>query len=99
MNLIVVQMESFQNFPINLTLNGQEVTPVLNKLAKEGFYFPHVFQQIGPGNTSDAEFMSNTSIYPTAAAAMSTSFGDRQLAESAAALAGARVRGEYVPYQ
>ncbi len=79
MNLIVVQMESFQNFPINLTLNGQEVTPVLNKLAKEGFYFPHVFQQIGPGNTSDAEFMSNTSIYPTAAAAMSTSFGDRQL--------------------
>ncbi|MGZ7443966.1 LTA synthase family protein [Paenibacillus sp. TH7-28] len=79
MNLIVVQMESFQNFPINLTLNGQEITPVLNKLAKEGFYFPHVFQQIGPGNTSDAEFMSNTSIYPTAAAAMSTSFGDRQL--------------------
>ncbi|MGG6309470.1 LTA synthase family protein [Paenibacillus macerans] len=79
MNLIVVQMESFQNFPINLKLNGQEVTPVLNKLAKEGFYFPHVFQQIGPGNTSDAEFMSNTSIYPTAEAAMSTSFGDRQL--------------------
>lgn len=79
MNLIVVQMESFQNFPINLTLNGQEVTPVLNGLAKEGFYFPRVFQQIGAGNTSDAEFMSNTSIYPTAAAAMSTSFGDRQL--------------------
>ncbi|RRJ63528.1 LTA synthase family protein [Paenibacillus oralis] len=79
MNLIVVQMESFQNFPINLTLNGQEITPVLNNLAKEGFYFPHVFQQIGPGNTSDAEFMSNTSIYPTAAAAMSTSFGDREL--------------------
>lgn len=79
MNLIVVQMESFQNFPINLKLNGQEITPVLNKLVKEGFYFPRVFQQIGPGNTSDAEFMSNTSIYPTAEAAMSTSFGDREL--------------------
>ncbi|MBW4838118.1 MAG: LTA synthase family protein, partial [Paenibacillaceae bacterium] len=79
MNLVIVQMESFQNFPINLKLNGQEVTPVLNGLAKEGFYFPHVFQQIGPGNTSDAEFMSNTSIYPTAAEAMSTGYGDRQI--------------------
>lgn len=79
MNLIIVQMESFQNFPIHLKLNGQEITPVLNGLAKEGFYFPHVFQQIGPGNTSDAEFMSNTSIYPTAAEAMSTGYGDRLL--------------------
>ncbi|WP_068783020.1 LTA synthase family protein [Paenibacillus phocaensis] len=79
MNLIIVQMESFQNFPIHLKLNGQEITPVLNGLAKEGYYFPQVFQQIGPGNTSDAEFMSNTSIYPTAAEAMSTGYGDRQL--------------------
>ncbi|EOS54601.1 LTA synthase family protein [Paenibacillus barengoltzii] len=79
MNLIIVQMESFQNFPLHLKINGQEITPVLNGLAKEGFYFPHVFQQIGPGNTSDAEFMSNTSIYPTAAEAMSTGYGDREL--------------------
>lgn len=78
-NLIVVQMESFQNFPINLKLEGQEITPVLNWLAKEGLYFPHVFQQIGTGNTSDAEFMSNTSIYPTAAVAMSKGFGNRKL--------------------
>lgn len=78
-NLILIQMESFQNFPINLKINGQEVTPVLNQLAKEGFYFPHVFQQIGTGNTSDAEFMSNTSIYPTATVAMSKGFGNREL--------------------
>ncbi|WP_110930459.1 LTA synthase family protein [Paenibacillus bouchesdurhonensis] len=80
MNLIVIQMESFQNFPINLKLNnGAEVTPVLNKLAGEGIYFPHIYQQIGQGNTSDAEFMFNTSIYPTAAVAMSTGYGDREL--------------------
>ncbi len=79
MNVIVIQMESFQNFPIHLQVDGQEVTPVLNQLAQEGVYFPQVYQQIGPGNTSDAEFMSNTSIYPTATAAMSTSFGDREL--------------------
>ncbi|MRN56055.1 LTA synthase family protein [Paenibacillus monticola] len=78
-NVIVIQMEAFQNFPLHQSLDGQELTPVLNKLAGEGFYFPHVFQQIGPGNTSDAEFMSNTSIYPIATLAMSSGFGDRTL--------------------
>ncbi|AHV98687.1 LTA synthase family protein [Paenibacillus sabinae] len=78
-NVIVVQMEAFQNFPLHQSLNGQELTPNLNKLADEGFYFPRIFQQIGPGNTSDAEFMSNTSIYPIGSLAMSTGFGDRTL--------------------
>lgn len=76
-NVVVVQLEAFQNFAINLSLEGQAVTPVLNQLAKESFYFPYFFQQIGQGNTSDAEFMSNTSIYPTGVIAMSTGYGDR----------------------
>ena len=78
-NVIVIQMEAFQNFPIHLKLDGKEITPVLNKLADGSFYFPHIFQQIGQGNTSDAEFMSNTSIYPTAKIAMSTGYGDRNI--------------------
>ncbi|WP_219837429.1 LTA synthase family protein [Paenibacillus sp. R14(2021)] len=78
-NVIFIQMEAFQNFPIHLKLNGQEITPVLNKLADGSYYFPHIFQQIGQGNTSDAEFMSNTSIYPTAKIAMSTGYGDRTI--------------------
>jgi lipoteichoic acid synthase len=78
-NLIIVQMEAFQNFPIHLSLNGQELTPVLNGLTGTSLYFPHVFQQIGQGNTSDAEFMSNTSIYPTGTIAMSMGYGDRAL--------------------
>jgi lipoteichoic acid synthase len=78
-NLIMIQLEAFQNFPINLSLQGIELTPNLNKLAKDGYYFPNVFQQIGQGNTSDAEFMSNTSIYPTGTIAMSTGYGDRNI--------------------
>lgn len=78
-NVIVVQLEALQNFPLFQSLDGHELTPVLNKLATEGVYFPHVFQQIGPGNTSDAEFMSNTSIYPIGSLAMSTGFADRVL--------------------
>lgn len=78
-NVIVIQMEAFQNFPIHLKVDGQLVTPILNELADNGYYFPHFFQQIGQGNTSDAEFMSNTSIYPTAKVAMSTGYGDRAI--------------------
>jgi phosphoglycerol transferase MdoB-like AlkP superfamily enzyme len=70
-NVIVIQMESLQNFLIGLELNGEEVTPVLNGLAKRHFYFPRFYQQVGQGNTSDAEFVVNTSLYipPNAAAA------------------------------
>lgn len=78
-NLIVVQMESLQNFPIHQSLDNQVITPVMNQLADEGLYFPYVFQQIGQGNTSDAEFISNTSIYPLGSVAMSTGFGSKNL--------------------
>ncbi|HEU5141261.1 MAG TPA: LTA synthase family protein, partial [Bacillales bacterium] len=63
-NLIVIQVESLQDFIIGKKINGQEITPNLNDLIHENYYFTNVFQQIGAGNTSDAEFMANTSYYP-----------------------------------
>lgn len=62
-NLIVVQMESFQNFLIGLSIDGQEITPNLNKLAKENTYFKNFYTNAGQGTTSDAEFAVNTSFY------------------------------------
>ncbi len=62
-NLILLQMESFQNFLIHLSIDGQEITPNMNRLADSSFYFPHFYQQVGQGNTSDAEFIVNTSFY------------------------------------
>jgi lipoteichoic acid synthase len=78
-NVIVLQLEAFQNLGLNMIIDGQPVTPVLNELIGDSFYFPHFFQQIGQGNTSDAEFLSNTSIYPTGVIAMSTGYSDREL--------------------
>ncbi|MDQ0428035.1 phosphoglycerol transferase MdoB-like AlkP superfamily enzyme [Planomicrobium stackebrandtii] len=63
-NLFVIQVESLQNFVIGRTLNGQEITPNLNKLLTESAYFSNVFQQVGAGTTSDAEWMTNTGLYP-----------------------------------
>ncbi|MCM3633786.1 LTA synthase family protein [Paenibacillus camelliae] len=66
-NLIAIQVEAMQNFVIGLEVNGQTITPYLNQLAAEqSLYFPHIYQQIAEGNTSDAEFMMNTGAYPSA---------------------------------
>jgi phosphoglycerol transferase MdoB-like AlkP superfamily enzyme len=62
-NLIVIQVESLQNFVVGLEYNGQEVTPNLNKLILgNSIYFDNYYQQIGSGNTSDAEFATNNSM-------------------------------------
>ena len=64
-NLIVIQLESVQNFVVNKKYNGQEITPNLNKLIKDNsLYFDNFYQNIGRGNTSDAEFSVNNSLYP-----------------------------------
>ena len=78
-NLIIVQMEAFQNFLIGLEIGGQEVTPNLNKLAKEQLYFSNFYQQVGQGNTSDAEFVVNTSLYTPPAGAASVIYTDKAL--------------------
>lgn len=63
-HVFTIQVESLQEFVINQTVNGQEITPNLNALLKDSAYFNNVYQQIGAGNTSDAEWLMHTSLYP-----------------------------------
>ncbi|MGE7953609.1 LTA synthase family protein [Lysinibacillus xylanilyticus] len=65
MNVIYLHLESFQNFMIDYKLNGEEVTPFLNSLAKDKntMYFDNFFHQTGQGKTSDAEFMLENSLF------------------------------------
>ncbi|MFC5469354.1 LTA synthase family protein [Cohnella suwonensis] len=78
-NLIVLQVEAMQNFLLNRTIDGQEITPVMNELAKNHFYFPRFYQQVGQGNTSDAEFVVNTSFYVPQHGAASQDYGNLAL--------------------
>ncbi|WP_094092758.1 LTA synthase family protein [Paenibacillus physcomitrellae] len=78
-NVIIIQLEAFQNFLINLKLDGQEITPNMNALVKNTLYFPHFFQQVGQGNTADAEFVVNTSLYVPPNGAASEVYADREL--------------------
>jgi lipoteichoic acid synthase len=48
-NLIVVSLESTQNFVLNYKINGKEVTPFLNELAESSYYFTDFYHQTGQG--------------------------------------------------
>ena len=69
-NLIVIQVEALQGFALNTKVNGQEITPNLNRWSKKSAYFDNYFYQVASGNTSDAEFMTNNSLYPAAQGAV-----------------------------
>ena len=78
-NVILIQMESFQEFLIDLTIDGQEITPNINKLVHESMYFPNFYQNVGQGNTSDAEFVINTSFYIPPRGAATQQYADKEL--------------------
>ena len=63
-NLILIQLESFQNFAIGRSVRGVPVTPNLNSLIERGLWFSSCYPQTAGGNTSDAEFLANTSLMP-----------------------------------
>ncbi|MDR3601794.1 MAG: LTA synthase family protein [Desulfosporosinus sp.] len=63
-NLIVLQVESLQQFVIGKTINGIEITPNLNRFLQQSLYFENYYGETWNGGTSDAAFMSNASLYP-----------------------------------
>lgn len=66
-NFIHIQIESLNNFVIGREYNGEEITPNLNRLIEEtgSIYCKNYIEMLGAGNTSDAEFVSLHSLYPT----------------------------------
>jgi lipoteichoic acid synthase len=63
-NLILLQVESLENFVLNQSYGNQEITPNLNRLLKNSIYFPNFYEQVWNGTTSDAELLANTSVFP-----------------------------------
>ena len=63
-NLIVVQVESLQDFAVDFTVGGQDVMPHLRRWAADSLRFTNVTDQTSEGRTSDAEFTTLTSLLP-----------------------------------
>jgi lipoteichoic acid synthase len=65
-NVLMIQLEAFQNFMINKSIGGQEITPHLNELIRQSAYFSQFYHQTAQGRTSDADFTANCSMQPVA---------------------------------
>ena len=76
-NLIMIQAESLQSFAVGLRVNGREVTPNLNRFAREASFAGDLYVQTGLGNSADAEFLANAGLYPARSGVAYVRFADR----------------------
>lgn len=77
-NVIVIHGESLQGFTMNLKFNGKELTPNLNKMAKEGMYFSNFYSEESVGNSSDSEFTLASSLMPSSSGTVFMNYFDRE---------------------
>ena len=87
-NVIVIHLESFQQFLIDKKINGQEVTPFLNSLyhGQDTYAFSNFFNQVGQGKTSDAENMLETSTYGLSQGSLFATLGNDNPFQAAPAI-------------
>lgn len=63
-NFIFIQLESIEDFVIGNSIDGQEITPNLNKLLKKSYYFHNIKDRVTCGNSSDCDTMVMLSMAP-----------------------------------
>lgn len=62
-NVIILQLESLNEYIIGKKVNGKEITPNLNKFFNDNIYCSDMYNQ-GLGTTADSEFEMENSMYP-----------------------------------
>lgn len=62
-NVIILQLESLNEYVIGKTVNGKEIMPNLNKFFNDNIYYCDMYNQ-GLGSTADSEFEMENSMYP-----------------------------------
>lgn len=81
-NCILILAESFESWVLEQEVDGQEITPCLNRLLKEPttLYAPHVLTQVKGGRSIDAQLMINAGMLPLNSGAYSSLFPDNHYA-------------------
>ena len=81
-NCILILAESFESWVLEQEVEGQEITPYLNRLVKEPttLYAPHVLTQVKGGRSIDAQLMINAGILPLNSGAYSSLYPDNHYA-------------------
>ena len=87
-NVFIFHLESFQQFMIDYKVNGEEVTPNINKFYHDSntLAFDNFFNQVGQGKTSDAEMMLENSLYGLQSGSAMSTYGTSNTFESAPAI-------------
>ncbi|GAB6092781.1 LTA synthase family protein [Furfurilactobacillus curtus] len=87
-NVIIIHLESFQQFSIDQKINGKEVTPFLDSLyhSKDTYAFDNFFHQVGQGKTSDAENMLETGTYGLPQGSLFAQLGSDETFQAAPAI-------------
>ncbi len=62
-NVILLQLESMQNFVVGKSINGKEITPNINKFLSENIKVDNMIIQ-SYSTTADSEHSAMTSLYP-----------------------------------
>ncbi len=64
-NIIIVEFESLGSEIIGKKIDGQEITPTLNRLSEKGIYFKNFYSQaLACSGTLDVELSTLSSLYP-----------------------------------
>lgn len=65
-NCIFVLAESLESWVLEKTVEGQEITPNLNRMLKDSsvIYAPHVLSQVKGGRSIDAQLLFNSGLLP-----------------------------------
>lgn len=63
-SVLVLQVEALEEWVLDAKVNGEEITPFLNRLKRESLYYPNLLDQTGSSSTSDCEYLVLNSQHP-----------------------------------
>jgi len=78
-DVFLIQVEAFQALAFGASINGEEITPNINRMAADSWVCSNAHSETGAGNTSDAEFIANTSLLPMPGKAATVSYTDYEI--------------------
>jgi len=63
-NLLVIQIEAFEEWLVGAQINGEEITPYLNRRKERGLFYPDIFNIVASSSTADCEYLVLNSNHP-----------------------------------
>lgn len=79
-NLLIIMVESLENWPLEYKIGGKPCLPLLDSLTKSPgtLYFPHLVSQASVGHSSDGHLICLTGLLPLRELAAVTDFYDNE---------------------